>query len=61
MNGQMRTSKQNIIDDFLKRVDPYKKPLPISFDLRAYSKYVSENGLKADQITPEIMNRFIRA
>lgn len=61
MNGQTRTSKQNVVDDFLKRVDPYEKPLPISFDLRGYSRYVSENGLTANQITPEIMNRFIRA
>ena len=61
MNGQMRTSKQNTADEFIKRVDPYEKPLPISFDLRAYSKYISDHGLKANQITPEIMNRFIRA
>lgn len=58
MSGQMKKSKRQIVDEYLKRVNPYEKPQPIAFDLRGYATYVAEKGLKATEITPEIMQRF---
>ena len=46
--------KQKIVDDFIKRVNPYKKPQPIAFDLRGYAAYIEEHG----EATPEIMESF---
>ena len=46
--------KQKIVDDFIKRVNPYKKPETIAFDLRGYAAYIEEHG----EATPEIMESF---
>ena len=46
--------KQKIVDDFIKRVNPYKKPQPIAFDLRGYAAYIEEHG----EATPEIIESF---
>ncbi len=61
MNGQMKKSKSQIVEEYIKRVNPYEKPQPISFDLRGYAAYMKENGLKGADITPEIMNKFSKA
>ncbi len=58
MNGQMRKSKREIVEGYIKLVNPYEKPKPLNFDLRGYASYVEENGLKACEITPEIMQMF---
>lgn len=58
MNGQMKSFKQKIVDDFIRKVNPYEKPKPIAFDLRGYSKFISDNNLSASEITPEIMAQF---
>lgn len=58
MNGQTKKSKQQIVDEYIKRVNPYEKPQPIAFDLRGYAAYIEANNLKAADITPEIMNKF---
>lgn len=60
MSGQTKTSKKQIVDEYITRVNPYEKPNPIAYDLRGYAAYVAEKGLKPDQITPEIMKRFSR-
>jgi hypothetical protein len=59
MNGQRNTFKRKIAEDYIQRVNPYKKPAPIAFDLRAYADYVETHGLSARDITPEIMDQFI--
>ena len=61
MNGQMKKSKRQIVEEYIKRVNPYEKQPPIAFDLRAYAAYVAEKGLKGSDITPEIMQMFSKA
>ena len=56
----MRTGskKQNIVEDFVSRAEPFEKINPLKFDLRNYAKYVKENKLTAEKITPEILQKF---
>lgn len=61
MNGQMKKSKRQIVEEYIKRVNPYEKQPAIAFDLRDYAAYVAEKGLKASDITPEIMQMFSKA
>lgn len=58
MSGQMKSFKQKIVDDFIRKVNLYEKPKPIAFDLRGYSKFISDNNLSVSEITPEIMAQF---
>ena len=60
MTGQTKKSKNQIVEEYLSRVNPYEKTQPIAFDLRGYVAYIKANGLKGTDITPEIMNRFSR-
>ena len=60
MTGQTKKSKNQIVEEYLSRVNPYEKPQPIAYDLRGYAAYIKANGLKGTDITPEIMNRFSR-
>ena len=57
MNGQMKKSKREVVDEYITRVNPYEKPRPITYDLRGYAAFVAEKGLKATDITPEIMKK----
>lgn len=61
MNGQMKKSNRQVVEEFISRVNPYEKPNPIAFDLRSYAAYVAEHELSADEITPEIMAKFSTA
>lgn len=61
MNGQMKKSKREIVNEYIARVNPYEKQKPLSFDLRGYAAYIAEKGIKASEITPEIMNKFSKA
>ena len=58
MNAQTKKFKNLIVDEYLRRVNPYEKPQPIAFDLRGYAAYIKANGLEGTDITPDIMNRF---
>ena len=60
MNGLMRKSKRQIVEEYIKRVNPYEKPSPIAYDLRAYAAYVDEHRLSAADITPDIMAKFVK-
>lgn len=62
MTGQTRlsSSKQNIIEDFISRVNPYEKITPLNFDLRGYSEYIKANNISADTVTPDIMKKFTK-
>ena len=44
MNGQMKKSKREIAEEYIKRVNPYEKQPPIAFDLKGYDAYVSEKA-----------------
>ncbi len=59
MNGQKTKSKRQIVEECIKRVNPYEKQRPLEFDLRKYAAYVKEKDLKVSDITPEIMNMFV--
>lgn len=61
MNGLTKKSKSQIVEEYIKRVNPYEKPQPIAFDLRGYAAYIAEHGLKGTDISPDIMNMFSKA
>lgn len=58
MNGQMKKSKRQIVEEYIELAKPYEKQPPIAFDLRGYAAYAAENGLTGKDITPEIMQMF---
>lgn len=60
MNGQTSAFRKATAEKFISENNPYKKREPINFDLRAYSSYVRENNLTARQITPQILEKFIK-
>ena len=49
---------QEIVDDFIARVDPYMDLTPLKFDLRGYSRYLSENNLDGRDVPEEVIERF---
>lgn len=63
MNVQTRLSekseKRKIADDFIAMVNPYKPvdPSP-AIDLRAYARFVSENGINPKDITDGMVMQF---
>ncbi len=58
MTGQTKKSKSRIVEEYLKKVNPYEPHQPIPFDLRGYASYIKANGLKGTDITTEIMEKF---
>ena len=58
MNAQTKKSKKLVVEEYLRRVNPYEKPQSVAFDLRGYAAYIKAEGFKGTDITPEIMNRF---
>lgn len=62
MNGQATLSKfkekQKIVDDYIKRVNPYIKPEPLRFDLRGYSNHMKEYNIAAKDVTDDIYEKF---
>jgi len=61
MTEQMTASEKRKLDvDFIKRIDPYHRhKSPYKMDLRGYAKYVSDNNLSYEDITEEIMMKFV--
>ena len=60
MATRTKKSKNQIVEEYIRRVNSYEKPQPIAFDLRGYAVYIKAKGLKGTDITPEIMDRFSR-
>lgn len=60
MNGQMKSSKAKIVQEYIQRVNPYEQPRPFAFDLRGYAQYVKDNGLNPKDVTSEVMQKFSR-
>lgn len=52
--------KNFVANEFIQRSNPYEKWSYLNFDLRGYASYVKEHTLTADDITPKIMNMFIK-
>ncbi len=59
MSGQTKKSKGQIVEEYIKRVNPYEKPQPIAYDLRGYAAFLKANGLNGADVTPEMMDRFL--
>ena len=64
MSGAVNNYKQREaqIQDYIERNEEriyHGKKMP-SFDMRGYAKYIREHRLSADEITPDIMNKFVR-
>lgn len=62
MSGQTNvcSDKKKIVDEYIKKYDPYEKKEGLNFDLRGYASYVETHNLKAEDITPDIMNQFVK-
>ncbi len=64
MNGRTVLSKEQkkvLVNSFIERVNPYNPPkADFKVDLRAYSKYLYDNNLSGEDVTPEIMNMFVQ-
>lgn len=62
MSGQIKVcdSKKELMDEYIKKYDPYTKRNELKFDLRGYSSYVETHNLNVEDITPDIMNMFVR-
>ena len=59
MNGQMTFSeKEEQMNNFICRCDPYSTVLMPKFDLRGYARYLEEHHLDGFSVTNEIMNMF---
>ena len=63
MNEQMKSSKENVVDAYLKNNDIYSSSVGkhAPFDIRGYATYIRDNNIKPSQITPEIGRRFINS
>ena len=60
MIGQMmnydvkdRVQKDNLVKQFVREVDPYKKPAGLGIDLRALSSYAEEKQVHIRDLTEE--------
>ena len=59
MTGQMKKSERdNLVKDFIKRCDPYKKRKVPKYDMRGYADYLKNNGIQGKDVTPEILAMF---
>ncbi len=60
MSGQRKNYNKyhKQLQEYVKKHPPYAPSEPCNMDLRAFAKYVKENGLSNDDITPEIVERF---
>ncbi|MCR5178998.1 MAG: hypothetical protein K6C95_08460 [Lachnospiraceae bacterium] len=53
-------SNKKIAREFIKQHNPYKKPQPIGYDVRAYLNYVEENGINKLSIPQDLIQRFAK-
>lgn len=60
MNGQTKSykEKQNLIDEFIERVNPYERKEPLRFNLREYSRYIDENNIDRKNVPESVMKMF---
>lgn len=60
MSGQtLHYKKQNIVDEFVRRVNIYEPLMPFNFDLRGYKRYLADNKIENDRITNDIVKQFL--
>ena len=60
MNGRTKSfkEKQNLIDEFIERVNPYEQKEPLRFNLREYSRYIDENNIDRKNVPESVMKMF---
>ena len=61
MSGQTLhyEEKQDIVNEFVRRVNIYEPLTPFNFDLRGYKHYLADNKIKNDCITKDIVKQFM--
>lgn len=62
MSGQRKNYSEykTEMDEYIRTHPPYAPSKPCNVDLRAFSKYLKENGLTNEDITPEIVEMFTK-
>lgn len=62
MNGQMKSysDKQNMVNQYILNNNLYDKSPSLNFDLRGYASYIKNHHLNAKDITPDILNKFVK-
>ena len=62
MSGQRKNYSEykKEMDDYIRTHPPYAPSKPCNVDLRAFSKYLKENGLSNEDITLEIVEKFTK-
>lgn len=60
MSGQRKNYKiiEEEINDYIETHNIYGPHEPLNMDLRAYFRYVKENNLSSEEITPDIVEMF---
>ncbi len=60
MSGQRKNYKiiEEEINDYVETHNIYGPHEPLNMDLRAYFRYVKENNLSSEEITPDIVEMF---
>lgn len=62
MSGQRKnySDYKSEMDEYIRTHPPYAPSKTCNVDLRGFSKYVKENGLSNEDITPEIVEMFTK-
>ena len=62
MSGQRKNYNEyrKEMDEYISTHPPYSLSKSCNVDLRAFSKFVKENGLSNKDITPEIVEMFTK-
>ena len=60
MSGQRKnySDYEKQINEYVKKHPPYGKQEPLDIDLRAFSRYLKENNISSNEVTPEVINKF---
>ena len=52
--------KQNMVDEYVNRVNIYEAHTPFIFDFRGYKKYLDDNKIQNESITEEMVLNFMK-
>jgi hypothetical protein len=60
MAGQTMSfeKKQRMVQSFIEAVNPYEKKPSLKFDLRGYSKYLSEHNIPGNDVPLSVVKMF---
>ena len=62
MNEQTKSFKEknDMVQEYIKKANPYKPLEPLKFDLRAYAAYLKENSLSGKDVPESVLQQFAR-